>query len=360
MTYPPSPERDHLVAILSALIVQVKTAQAVANAATDIEQVIKSPGQPQPSPPPSAPVTTPALPPVSSSLGSRILKSGLSGADVTEWQQKLGALGFPVGVDGQFGPETDAATRAFQKSRGLQVDGQVGPNTLAAALVSPSAPIVPSVPLPTSSGRILSRGMSGDDVKAWQAVLVSSGYAITVDGQFGPATEAATMDWQTRHGIPADGKVGPQTLSKIGMPPEAPLVVPSVPVPQPLPAAKSPREIAAEAAGIHLLELQKKHGMPAAKGKEDLTIVKRFQKEAGLTQDGKAGPGTLLAMAQSGFGTLPKVMYWPTSATRAKDLPKYQADLRALAQAARLNGFATLAAQIDASAAAENGAGGLA
>ena len=359
-TYPPSAERDHLLAILQALIVQVKTAQAVANAATDVEQYVKSPGQPTGSPPAPTPLPSTPLPTVTL-LGTRVLKLGTSGPDVAEWQAILGQKGYAVGtIDGLFGSNTDAATRAFQKDRGLTVDGAVGPNTIAASRgANAAAPSTPVIVLP-SSARVLSKGMNGADVAAWQGVLKASGYAVTVDGQFGPATEAATMDWQSRHGLPADGKVGPQTLSRVGTPPDAPLMVPSSPVPQPLPVAKSPREIAAEAAAIHLIELQRKYGVKASKGKEDLGIVKRFQKEAGLSQDGKAGPGTLVAIAQSGQGTLPKVMYWPSAGTKAKDLPKYRNDLEAVARAAELNGYATLAAQIRASAAAEQGEAGLA
>jgi peptidoglycan L-alanyl-D-glutamate endopeptidase CwlK len=84
------------------------------------------------------------------------LKLGSSGAGVTELQQLLQQQGFdPGAVDGQFGPGTDAAVRAFQRSVGLADDGVVGPNTLA-ALKMPSitsnvtadllAPLFPGTP----------------------------------------------------------------------------------------------------------------------------------------------------------------------------------------------------------------------
>lgn len=62
-----------------------------------------------------------------------ILQKGSKGPDVLALQQQLKDLGFdPNGVDGSFGPGTEAAVRAFQQSKGLGVDGKVGPNTSAA------------------------------------------------------------------------------------------------------------------------------------------------------------------------------------------------------------------------------------
>ena len=62
-----------------------------------------------------------------------ILQRGSSGPDVQTLQQRLSDLGFdPNGVDGTFGPGTEAAVRAFQAANNLTVDGRVGPNTLAA------------------------------------------------------------------------------------------------------------------------------------------------------------------------------------------------------------------------------------
>ena len=62
-----------------------------------------------------------------------VLQQGSSGPDVQAVQQKLKDLGFdPNGVDGNYGPGTVKAVRAFQQANGLGVDGKVGPNTLAA------------------------------------------------------------------------------------------------------------------------------------------------------------------------------------------------------------------------------------
>ena len=57
-----------------------------------------------------------------------LLFRGSQGPQVAELQRQLG-----VTVDGDFGPETEAAVRAFQRSTpGLKVDGIVGPATAAA------------------------------------------------------------------------------------------------------------------------------------------------------------------------------------------------------------------------------------
>jgi peptidoglycan hydrolase-like protein with peptidoglycan-binding domain len=58
------------------------------------------------------------------------LREGSKGAAVVTLQNKLKAAGFnPGAADGSFGPKTEAAVKAFQKSRGLTADGVVGPKT---------------------------------------------------------------------------------------------------------------------------------------------------------------------------------------------------------------------------------------
>ncbi|MDN5860357.1 MAG: peptidoglycan-binding protein, partial [Pseudonocardia sp.] len=66
----------------------------------------------------------------------------MSGADVRQWQQGVTDRGFPLpsGVDGRFGPESDAACRALQARFELTVDGIVGAVTWAATFGYPALP----------------------------------------------------------------------------------------------------------------------------------------------------------------------------------------------------------------------------
>lgn len=82
----------------------------------------------------SAPVT-PKAPPYPGSL----LKRGSSGAAVKTWQARLVARGYKsVGkADGAFGPNTEKATKTFQKACKISADGIVGPKTWPLAWTKP-------------------------------------------------------------------------------------------------------------------------------------------------------------------------------------------------------------------------------
>lgn len=58
-----------------------------------------------------------------------LLRPGSRGPAVMELQNQLGALGFQLARDGDFGPATCQAVKLFQKSNRLQIDGVVGPKT---------------------------------------------------------------------------------------------------------------------------------------------------------------------------------------------------------------------------------------
>jgi peptidoglycan L-alanyl-D-glutamate endopeptidase CwlK len=81
---------------------------------------------------------------VEKGIAMRVLKLGSSGEDVRILQAKLAQRGFPPGsVDGNFGPGTQAALIAFQRSESLLPDGVFGSRT-AAALGFDSLPEMPS------------------------------------------------------------------------------------------------------------------------------------------------------------------------------------------------------------------------
>ena len=66
--------------------------------------------------------------------GASAFRIGDQGSDVAEIQGQLASLGYDVAADGDFGPATAEAVKAFQVARGLDADGLVGPSTYTALL----------------------------------------------------------------------------------------------------------------------------------------------------------------------------------------------------------------------------------
>jgi len=133
-----------------------------------------------------------------------LVRKGDQNHPVKTLQYLLRARGHTVTVDGIFGPRTDAAVRAFQQQKGLAVDGIVGPNTWGALIVT------------------VKKGSQGDAVRGVQEEFQfrnlsgAPGTGLTVDGIFGPKTDAAVRGFQQalHQDIPSvavDGIVGPVT-----------------------------------------------------------------------------------------------------------------------------------------------------
>jgi peptidoglycan hydrolase-like protein with peptidoglycan-binding domain len=57
---------------------------------------------------------------------------GSTGLEVEQLQIALVVLGYPIAVDGMYGPATETAVRDFQALKGLEVDGIAGPQTQTA------------------------------------------------------------------------------------------------------------------------------------------------------------------------------------------------------------------------------------
>ena len=109
---------------------------------------------------------------------------------VSPVQHLLRHHGFDVVVDGVYGPQTGEAVRQFDGSnRVVFVSDTVGNLTWPALVVK------------------VGPGSTGEAVRALQRVAGP----LTVDGVFGPKTEAAVRDFQERFGLAVDGIVGQYT-----------------------------------------------------------------------------------------------------------------------------------------------------
>ena len=64
-----------------------------------------------------------------------VVATGQNGHPVKTLQFLLRARGHTVAVDGIFGPQTDAAVKAFQTSKGLAANGTVDPNSWTALII---------------------------------------------------------------------------------------------------------------------------------------------------------------------------------------------------------------------------------
>ncbi len=81
-----------------------------------------------------------------------------------------------------------------------------------------SAPIKRLSLTPRDQMPTLSQGgqYSGGDLVVWaQEHLISAGYTLTVDGQYGPKTAKAVTKFQTAHGLPVTGEVDPATWAAL-------------------------------------------------------------------------------------------------------------------------------------------------
>ena len=66
--------------------------------------------------------------------------------------------------------------------------------------------------------RTLKRGCEGRDVKSLQRLLFADGYSVGSsgdDGDFGPNTEKAVLNFQSDHNLTSDGVVGPKTFKAL-------------------------------------------------------------------------------------------------------------------------------------------------
>ncbi len=125
---------------------------------------------------------------------------------VLQAQRQLKALGYNPGtIDGNFGPQTEAALREYQRAYRLPQTGRLDETTLRSLLPERFQ----ASPTPaTLSDRAL--------IEQAQRQLKALGYDPGVtDGTFGPQTEAALREYQRAFRLPQTGRLDETTLRSL-------------------------------------------------------------------------------------------------------------------------------------------------
>ena len=149
-----------------------------------------------------------------------VLREGSEGTGVLVLQYYLTYISrfvptvSPTAIDGAFGADTARAVRAFQGSYGLTADGVVGEETWQ-RIYDVYRGLVASIPQEYTegvtvpfAGEALTLGSQGEAVRLLQEYLnfIARTYAtiptVTVDGVFGPATQAAVTAFQELFAVP--------------------------------------------------------------------------------------------------------------------------------------------------------------
>ena len=122
------------------------------------------------------------------------LRVGADGPFVKLLQRNLSRAGFATAVDGQFGPATKASLMRWERWKHRRVDGVATRRDRRALRRSARF-----------GTRRLKIGMEGRDVRGLQSHLGRVGYGTSVDGAFGPMTQAAVKRWEGARGRQVNG-----------------------------------------------------------------------------------------------------------------------------------------------------------
>ncbi|MHB1316367.1 MAG: peptidoglycan-binding protein [Minisyncoccota bacterium] len=152
---------------------------------------------------------------------TKTLSRGISSPEVRsvqEYFKKIGLFDSSVETTTFFGPYTEASTKKYQQSKGIEATGIIGPLTRASLQEGTISTSVSSVVTPTPAlinqtsvsklPTTVSIGMKNDDVVRLQNILKQLGFFskdVPSTGYFGPLTRQAVQSFQKEYGIVSSG-----------------------------------------------------------------------------------------------------------------------------------------------------------
>jgi hypothetical protein len=148
--------------------------------------------------------------------------------DTGTWRS-LGHSGLPSSASPA---EQDAAARTLQAQRGwapwpgcraklgldsYSVSAAPAPSAPQPARTTAASRSTARTPIGGTTFTVALAGQVREDVRVWQQQMVSLGYPLVVDGQYGPQSARATHDFEVQHGLRAEalGVVGPQVRAAL-------------------------------------------------------------------------------------------------------------------------------------------------
>ncbi len=207
-----------------------------------------------------------------------LLRRGDSGEAVSQLQTQLNKLGYLAGpADGRFGPLTEFAVLALQRRMGTDMTGQAS-TALQGLLTTDRAP----TPTGLKTAGSLTAGDKGEQVYVMQTRLLDLHFLkARPGGNFGPLTLQAVKTMQTLNGMPVTGTMTMEDLAVLfGNSAKAGQSI--------LTPGSTGYEV--QVLQERLLLLNYDAGQPDGVYDTQLeSVVKLFQKNNGLTIDGRAG-----------------------------------------------------------------------
>jgi peptidoglycan hydrolase-like protein with peptidoglycan-binding domain len=224
-------------------------------------------------------------------------------ADEQPWHLSLGrSRARRRAAELRFSP---SSTRAKRVSLGALAALTVGPTaTIGGQAAIATAATGPEPTTTTEHTITLSSGEEGRQVELLQKALGD----VTVDGVFGPETEAAVQKFQASKGLTVDGIVGPATSAALrggtGTAFAANLSAPALSPEGEASSSGSGSEGSGGESAVRQLQAALHLSVDGNFGPETEAAVRRLQARHGLSVDGIVGPGTWSVVGVSSEETL--------------------------------------------------------